>query len=194
MKHVDRTSGLPDFGVGVALRCNTYCLCAERSIGAQAVATTPGSHSMDIPPIVDEAVAGPPLAKRSRLAVEIERWCIVGSWAMCKHSRILQPVDTTPTCLDRAPTPLISDKKCWRCRDHRQHLVPTFDDLPAPFKTPHAEYRRCSRCRRGRRRTRGAIAHQQWISTARSDDSVCMACYVASDTLESPHCSTTSCR
>ena len=54
---------------------------------------------------------------------------------MCKHGRVLQPVDMTPTCFDRTPTPLLSEKKCWRCRAHRQHLVPTLDDVPEPLRS-----------------------------------------------------------
>ena len=106
----------------------------QEKLARKRLAQRLGFTSMARAPVMDEAGTSMPPAKRSRFATDLERWCTAGSWAMCKHCRVLQPVDMTPTCFDRTPTPLLSEKKCWRCRAHRQHLVPTLDDVPEPLR------------------------------------------------------------
>ena len=73
---------------------------------------------------------GLPPAKRSRRAADLERWCVAGSWALCSTCMVLQPRDMTPACFDTAPSPYISRKACWRCKAKRQHLAPSFEDVP----------------------------------------------------------------
>ena len=82
----------------------------KEELARKRLAQRLGFTSMARAPVLDEAGTGMPPAKRSRFATDLERWCTAGSWAMCKHCRVLQPVDMTPTCFDRTPTPLLSEK------------------------------------------------------------------------------------
>ena len=79
---------------------------------------------------LDNEGTGFPVAKRSRRAADLERWCISGSWAQCERCLVMQPRDMMPSTFDKEQSATIKPKQCWRCSAKRQHLVPTVAQAP----------------------------------------------------------------
>ena len=71
-----------------------------------------------------------PPAKRSKLAADMHRWCVSGSWMMCQTCGSMQPRDMKPCSFDVDPSPYISKSHCWRCSAKRDYQVPLPSDAP----------------------------------------------------------------
>ena len=82
----------------------------------------------------DDDGTGLPPATVSLRAHHFERWCLTGSWAMCKVCFSLQPRDCLPATFDKVPDPYINAGQCWRCNSARKHVAPQPSVCPAPLR------------------------------------------------------------
>ena len=78
---------------------------------------------------------GIPPAKRSLPSMGFERWCLQGSWRVCKGCGMAQPRPLTEKDMFRKERPpTTTPARCGNCQSTRPQYAPKPADLPPPLR------------------------------------------------------------